>query len=188
MKIHERVKSGINILPMLEEVVKNWSDFELDTSRQENIDCQKETQTIQLIAPDYSDSVHERGGPDSCRYTDEWIKYPRVQEFLEWFAETYHGQLYRVSIVHLPSGGKVYRHADEGAYYEDKHRFHLVLSGYYDVTVIKDTEKFKAGELWTFNNKKVHEVANNSPIPRVAVIFDVKGWERKSQTGYFNPQ
>ena len=56
------------------------------------------------------------------------------------------------------------------------------------MTVIKDTEKFKAGELWTFNNKKVHEVVNNSPIPRVAVIFDVKGWERKSQTGYFNPQ
>lgn len=182
MKYHERVKTGINILHMLDEVVTNWSNFELDTSRQENIDCQKETQTIQLIAPDYSNTVHERGGPDACIHTDMWIKYPRVREFFEWFDEEYHGQLYRASIVHLPSGGKVYRHVDEGAYYEDKHRFHLVLSGYYDVSVIKDVERYKAGELWTFNNKKVHEVVNNSPIPRVAVIFDVKDWKRKVKT------
>ena len=81
-------------------------------------------------------------------------------------------------------GGVVDAHIDEGAYYADKDRFHLVLSGYYEnvvamaaneSTFIEDEELYSAGDLWWFDNKQMHHVENKSKLPRVAIIFDVLG-------------
>ena len=75
----------------------------------------------------------------------------------------------------MPAGGKVYPHKDGGEYYENKDRFHLVLSGYYDYTVDDETQRFGAGDLFWFDNKKMHSSINATPIPRISLIFDVEG-------------
>ena len=46
--MHIKLKDNINVLPMLKEVAMQWKDFELETGRQDTIECQRMTQSINL--------------------------------------------------------------------------------------------------------------------------------------------
>tara|TARA_B100000085_G_C18524035_1_gene504918 strand:+ start:1027 stop:1578 length:552 start_codon:yes stop_codon:yes gene_type:complete len=170
-KTHERLRGGINVLPMLKEVATQWDDFFIDTGRQDTIECQKETMSINLVSADVT--TKENRHTNATVETETYSRYPKVKEFMHWFEETYGGLIFRIAIVHLPADGVVHPHIDEGTYYQDKDRFHLVLSGYYDMIVNDKTEMFSAGELWWFNNNMMHDVKNASPMPRICIIFDV---------------
>lgn len=170
---HEKLKEGINVLPMIKEVAMQWHLFEANTGRQRNIPCQRETQTIELITYDRNIPHRGPGGPEECVETNHFKNFPRIREFFGWFTATYAGDVKRIAIVHLPENGKVYPHIDAGDYYKNKDRFHLVLSGYYNYIVNDETMLYSAGDLVTFDNKSMHSAENASPIPRVVVIFDV---------------
>ena len=58
-------------------------------------------------------------------------------------------------------------------HFENKDRFHLVLIGSFAFTVGDITKTLNEGELWWFDNKKVHSVKNLLDKPRISVIFDV---------------
>lgn len=169
------LQTGMNILPMMQEVGENFSDFYANTYRQDNIECQKETMSINLIkGMRYDDGTHFDDTHTTVE-TAAFEKYPKCREFLSWFTNTYGGQMGRVAIVYLGSEKKVYPHIDGGEYYKGRDRFHMVLNGYYDFTVEDETQRFNAGELWYFDNQKMHHVVNATPIVRVCLIFDVKG-------------
>lgn len=177
------IKSGFNILPMLKEVSENYKDFEAITTRT-NIPCQRETKTIYLIR---DTGLHEY--EDSKQYKN----YHQCRKFMNWFTREYSGEIMRSAIVLLPTNSSVYPHWDGEPFKKDKDRFHMVLSGYYDYTIHysnpnnekgiegsfegwgapEETVKFCAGDLWWFANKKVHSARNTSPLPRIAMIFDV---------------
>ena len=174
------LKSGFNILPMLKEVAENYKDFDITAVRQTKIIVQRETKTIFLIK-------------DTDLYTyemsKEYEKYHQCRKFFDWFTKQYSGEIMRAAIVLLPPDSVVYPHPDGEPHRKDKDRFHLVLSGYYDYTIHSDkmgtigsfegwgpaqeTVKFCAGDLWWFDNKKVHSARNVSPLPRITIIFDV---------------
>ena len=160
--VFKRLQSEVNILPILKQVAENWDDFNIQTIRQEEIPAQKETMEIR---------VRERSGHHPPHSSNHY----ECIYFLNWFEKMYGGKIYRVSIVHLSAGGKVYPHIDIGDYYKNKNRFHLVLSGYYNYTVDGETQRFGAGDLFWFDNKKMHSSANATPIPRISLIFDVEG-------------
>jgi len=182
--VFKRLESGINILPILKQVAENFNDFNLPPSRRTAKDdlrepVQKETMALRLV----------KGVPVSGKgsyfsrlnksheiiKTELYYKYNECVYFLNWFEKIYGGKIYRVTIVHLSAGGKVYPHTDPGDYYENKDRFHLGLSGYYDFTVDDETQRFGAGDLFWFDNKKIHSSINATPIPRISLIFDVEG-------------
>ena len=187
--MHIKLKDNINVLPMLKEVAMQWKDFELETGRQDTIECQRMTQSINLRKAKLETAVNLKRHINDTHTTEDtelYPRYPKVKEFMDWFESTYGGEIYRIAIVHLPEGGVVDAHIDEGAYYADKDRFHLVLSGYYEnvaamppkpeSTFIEDEiELYSAGDLWWFDNKQMHHVENKSKLPRVAIIFDVLG-------------
>ena len=54
---------------------------------------------------------------------------------MDWFEFAHMAVRYIVSQSFISEGGVVDAHIDEGAYYADKDRFHLVLSGYYENVV-----------------------------------------------------
>ncbi len=83
-------------------------------------------------------------------------------------------ELGRVMLVELPAGGRIDRHADEGAYAAHYDRFHLVLTSAHGNTFTNGDETIymQPGELWKFNHHIEHEVANNSTAPRVHLIID----------------
>jgi len=167
---------------MLKEVVMQWKDFDIDTGRQDNIECQRMTQSINLRKALTSDGIlglHINDNHNTIN-TETYGRYPKVKEFMNWFESTYGGEIHRIAIVHLPPEGVVDSHIDEGEYYADKDRFHLVLSGYYNNIIMNedirknDIEMYSAGDLWWFDNKSMHNVENiTKNIPRIAIIFDV---------------
>ena len=168
--VFKRLQSDINILPLIKEVAENFDDFNIFTNRQKSILVQKETMSIELIK-----GVPRDNKSHETENTKLYYKYDECRYFLDWFQNTYGGQIYRVLIVHLQKDGIVYPHVDVGDYYENKDRFHLVLSGYYDFTVGEETQRFGAGELFWFDNKKLHSTKNVTPITRISLIFDAKG-------------
>ena len=171
----KRLQSEVNILPILKQVAENWNDFYISTIKQNKYKAVRETMSINLIkgVPLPDDFLYDNS--QETMKTELYYKYDECVYFLNWFEKTYGGKLYRVSIVHLPAGGKVYPHKDGGKYYENKNRFHLVLSGYYNYTVEDETQRFGAGDLFWFNNKKMHSCINATPIPRISLIFDAEG-------------
>lgn len=80
----------------------------------------------------------------------------------------------RVMLVDLPPGGAIDRHFDDGAYAEHYDRFHLPLvSDPGNVFTCGDEQlHMRAGEVWQFNHRINHEVANNSSTSRVHLIID----------------
>lgn len=103
--------------------------------------------------------------------------YPYFQKtytYLENFATNIGGQLTRVMIVNLKPKTKVLPHIDEGNYYLNKDRYHLVVMTTGSVNIC-DGEKqiYKEGELWWFDNKKIHEAENISDHERIHIIFDI---------------
>jgi hypothetical protein len=171
----KQLQSEMNVLPMMKEVADNFDDFYLDTYRQDQIYCQSETMSINLIKGVVDDEQTHFDDSHTVKKTDQYYNYDNCRQFLNWFEKTYDEEIYRVAIVHLGSEQQVYPHIDGGKYYEDKNRYHMVLSGYYDFTVNEETQRFNAGELWWFDNKAMHHVKNATPIPRICMIFDAKG-------------
>lgn len=161
------------VMPVLKEVCERWDYFNRDQTRQRYLRVQGETQQIPLVG--YSRPPE---GVDHWDWSGiqnkEWIDdFPKCLEILKWLKDMLKVELYRVAILKLQDeGDQVYPHYDKGEYYIDKHRYHLVLSGYYDYNVDGETQVFSAGELWWFDNKKFHHSVNRTPMPRIALCFD----------------
>lgn len=90
-------------------------------------------------------------------------------------------ELGRAMVVNLKPGGRIIPHADEGAYADRFERFHLVLhskpGNFFHVEGADgehtETATMHTGELWWFNHKAPHWVANTSDEPRVHLIVDI---------------
>lgn len=165
---------------MLREVEAKPQFWKFDTRRQDNIPVQRETNAINLrvsIPEKDIDTIHWQEAKDHSLYDF----YPSCRKFLDKFIQDYGGVMGRVAIVKLPLGNQVYPHIDEGTYYSLRDRFHLVITGEYKY-VVEDEEKiFKEGQLWWFDNQKMHYSQTIGTKDRIAIIFDVKNsqWRNK---------
>lgn len=85
-------------------------------------------------------------------------------------------QLGRVVITKLAPGGKVDPHPDEGPYAEFYTRYHVVLQGLPGSMFHCGDEavQMQTGELWWFDSRTEHWVANNSREDRIHMIVDVR--------------
>jgi Aspartyl/Asparaginyl beta-hydroxylase len=113
--------------------------------------------------------VHE------ARWTEASLSFRFTSNFLRTFAAERGGDLGRARIVRTPAGHRTRPHIDRGEYYLFRDRYHLVLkategawlkAGDEDVTM-------RAGELWWFDNRAVHEAANRGADDHIQLIFDV---------------
>ena len=80
----------------------------------------------------------------------------------------------RVLIVNLKSSGHVTKHIDQGTYADHYERFHLVLKSNQHCfqTSGNERQRFEVGEVWWFNNKKLHTAHNVGDTDRIHIIFD----------------
>jgi len=158
----------------LTDIIIDEADWFEDTIRQDTIESQRETHTIHLVRAE-REPGKVLANSDGLRIEDAlYYKYQQVIEFIWNFADTYGGQIYRIAMVRLPPEKQVYPHYDGGTYYANKDRFHYVISGSYEMHVEEDFRIFNPGDLWWFDNKKIHHVKNISNTNRVAIIFDIK--------------
>ena len=162
------------------EVMDNYSDFDVDTRRQNEVAYHAQTKSYRLtqgVLGDAKDIFHTEG----VEKTNFYDARPKCVEFLNQFVSDYGGEIHRASLVLLPPKAEVFSHIDAGTYYEGKDRLHITIQGEYMMQVGTDVRKFKQGELWFFDNKKIHSTRNNTNIDRITMIFDVSNsdWRNK---------
>jgi hypothetical protein len=94
---------------------------------------------------------------------------------LESLASDLGGDLGRAKFARLPPGARVLPHVDRGEYYACRDRYHLVVDsdGQSVLTAGNEEIRMRTGELWWFDNKKVHSASNGSDRARTHLVFDL---------------
>ncbi|MEM1255310.1 MAG: aspartyl/asparaginyl beta-hydroxylase domain-containing protein [Cyanobacteria bacterium P01_H01_bin.21] len=177
LKHFRLIAPSINIQPFLKEITDNASLWQKDTSRQERIKVQRETNSIYLRSAVKPFPVGVTNGNDvhGSRQTSIAKKFPVIMQWLESFTQESEGELGRATIVRLAPKGQVYRHIDKGDYYRIRDRYHLVLQSAAGSLLGAGDEwiRMQPGEFWWFDNKAPHEAYNEADTWRIHLIFDV---------------
>lgn len=174
MKFFRLIRSCIDIAPLLEEVRAQEQAWLIDTSRQDKIPAQRDTDTIFIRSQTRRPDLQVNENQES-RFTDVSKLFPRAVRFITDFANEMNAHLSRAAIVRLKPKSQVLRHIDTGSYYLIRDRFHLVLYSSAGSVLISGDEqvRMQEGELWWFNNKQYHEAYNESDKWRIHYIFDL---------------
>lgn len=176
MKNFQLIKGGIDTAPFLREIGTIDNVWDLQTGRQDKIAVQREAQSIPLRGLVKSKiNGRKRRDVHESRFTTTSKRMPVACGFLFQIAEELNGCLSRGKIARLKAGSQVYPHIDRGDYYRLRDRYHLVLkSPAGSVMQTEDeTVAMAEGELWWFDNNKMHESQNNGAFDRIHMIFDL---------------
>jgi hypothetical protein len=174
MDYFRRVLTDIDLAPLLQEIEENEEAWLANTTRQDQIPIQRETQTIGIRDPIKCPDLEKSENQES-----EWSKlsesFPLACKFMSDVAQAEGGELSRAAIVRLKPKGNVYLHTDLGSYYLIRNRYHLVLKSDQGSILMSggETVRMKEGELWWFDNLQYHQAMNNSEDWRIHFIFDV---------------
>ena len=161
-------------LPLIEEIEANADLFAHSTRQQ--IKVQEHTETIMLRRPAQETSpLKSNVNVQDTLHTTLYLRFPRLAGWMEQFArEIGKGSLGMAMIVRLKPGQVVHPHYDRGLYYAARDRYHLVLrSEGSEMQCAGQTQVWRPGEVWWFNNKLRHSARNPGANWRVHVIFDV---------------
>ncbi len=174
MNYFKLIHSGIDVAPLLEEVQAQEQAWLLNTSRQDKIRVQRDTNTIFLSGPVAQPDLNVNENQES-RLTPVSKLFPKALAFMTGVAEQRNAQLSRATIVRLKPKSQVSRHIDIGSYYLIRDRFHLVLYSSAGSVLMSGGEqvRMQQGELWWFDNKQYHEAYNESDEWRIHYIFDL---------------
>jgi hypothetical protein len=174
MKFFRCVASGIDVAPLLAEIQAEESAWLVNTSRQEKIHVQRDTNTIFLRNAVKRADLHINENQES-QPTQMSARFPRAMSTMAKIAEAMKSSLSRATIVRLKPKSQVYQHIDVGSYYLIRNRFHLVLHSPSGSVLISGDEavRMRAGELWWFDNKQHHSAFNESGEWRIHYIFDL---------------
>lgn len=169
--------SGVDVAALREEIAGNAAMWLVDISRQNMFAVQRDTESIFLRTANTSAYPADTRKEEmvESRATDISLSFPRCMAFLDQFSNDERGQLQRAMIVRLRGHGKVYPHVDDGSYYVGRDRYHLVIDSPVGniMTCGDETVTMQTGEVWWFDNKKVHSSSNDSPDWRTHIIFDL---------------
>ncbi len=168
------MRAGIDVTSLLTEVMEQDGAWLINTSRQEKIGVQRDTNTIFLASAVRRADLHLNENQESA-LTPTAKLFPKALAFMQNFAREMNAELSRATIVRLKPKSQVYSHVDIGSYYFIRDRYHLVLrSPAGSVLKSGDEEvRMQEGELWWFNNKQYHEAFNESDEWRIHYIFDL---------------
>jgi hypothetical protein len=172
------IASGVDVMPILVALKHQehlWNEHELrrvhpGTPHEDVDDIWLRFQDLELT-PEQIVDAHE-----SINYT-AWYALHRVRQIVHALMAQVEGErLGRVLITRLAPGKKIKPHVDGGdhaAYYK---RYHLVLQTNDGVVFDCDGEapRQRAGEIWHFDNSKMHFVENNGGDDRIVLIVDIK--------------
>ena len=174
MNYFKLIRSGVDVAPMLEEVLSQEEAWLLNTDRQERIRVQRDTNTIFIRGAAQRPDLNLNENQES-RFTRVSELFPLAVKFMTDFAHEMNAELSRATIVRLKPNSQVFRHVDIGSYYFIRDRYHLVLQSSEGSVLMSGGEqvRMREGEIWWFNNKQYHEAYNESGDWRIHYIFDL---------------
>jgi len=173
---HLRLVKHIDIAPVKKEVgtmAPFW--WQIETRRQETITHHQDTWGIILRARRYESSAFKAADGEHESIPAKSAAYlPNTHEAVLSLAKELRIGLGRVAIVMLKPFSQSYRHYDAEPYLAGRNRYHLVVAcGEKNILSSgSETAAVREGDLWFFDNKVMHRAHNQSPVPRVHIIFD----------------
>lgn len=182
-------RESVDIHPVLREIQVNQSAWGAQTGRQRRVAVQAQTNAIPLRGLRRSKiQGRRRRDVHESRYTTLAKGFPNTVALLEALASDLGGELGRAKFARLPPGARVLPHVDRGEYYSCRDRYHLVVDsdGQSVLAAGHEEVRMRNGELWWFDNKKIHSASNRSNNPRTHLVFDVRlanGQDPKSNQG-----
>lgn len=111
----------------------------------------------------------------SLYYTAAWHRAPKCQEVIKRLMEERGWTELGIATVSVTErGGQILPHVDGGAYFDEMHRVQVSLQAGPGIQLVCEDERveMKAGEVWCFDNKRLHWVENNGYVSRVNLFFD----------------
>lgn len=176
------LKSNIDTEPFLKEIEiflkeNNWDDF-----RRRQLWEHENTLAIGLIyLQDFK--VTTSGKPETNKNSKERIEistlinckyFKNTLAFLFDFEKSNSCTIKKASIVLLEPNKKVHPHIDPAIILSDKDRYHICLKTQGSLINCEDESiTFSEGDMFWFDNKKVHSAENLGDEPRIHIIFDV---------------
>lgn len=178
-----RIASGLPVLPLLQAVEAQPSLWGEITARQDHpASPHRDTEAIFLRWCAGRDVQSVFTDLHAVEYPAFHTLHRQTWPLLDLIYANVGGrELGRAVLVNLKPGGYITPHVDEGAYADHFERFHLPLcSGVDNFFHVEgegaqptQTVHMKPGELWWFNHKQPHWVANSSKQPRIHLIVDI---------------
>ncbi|MET3133629.1 hypothetical protein AAKU55_003919 [Oxalobacteraceae bacterium GrIS 1.11] len=113
----------------------------------------------------------------------ENVDYPAYKALTEarplimWLMSRVGGErLGRCMLNKIAPGGRIFPHADTPVHSDYYSRFHIVLASNPESIFRAGDEQvnMRAGEVWWFDNKEVHEVANDGADDRIHLVVDIR--------------
>ena len=162
----------------IKEHISSYSDNEwlLETDRQEIAIHHTKTQSYKISFFEFEDIVdYSNYSPQFYSKVDKKLVdliYPIIND-MEKF---YKGKFGRILLTKLIAGQKITPHIDIiYDYFNIARRFHvpIITNELVDFYVDGEKKNLKEGECWEINNKKIHQVINNSNKDRVHLLFDI---------------
>ncbi len=176
MRYFEKLESGYEVEPILDEIYRQHSAWHLMTGRQARARVQADTQSIPLRGLRRSKIMgRRRRDVHESRPTSLSTRFPATVSTLDELANRLGGTLGRAKLALLPPGMEVQPHSDRGEYYRIRNRYHLVLrsDGGSELSAGDEQVHMQAAELWWFDNKAIHSARNRSDTARIHMIFDL---------------
>lgn len=184
MEYFKLIDDAVDPKPFLAAIDSVDDAWSLSTGRQDKIAVQREALAIPLRGLKKS-AINGRARRDvhESRWTTGSKRFPFLRAYLEDTAERLDSLLSRAKIVCLPAGKRVYPHIDRGEYYRARNRYHLVLKSTAGSWLKTEDEevRMKEGELWWFDNDRMHEAFNDGDQDRIHMIFDLLPRERAEE-------
>lgn len=177
MKHFKLHRKDVDVQPILSEIQAHSSAWSEQTGRQNRIPVQAQTNGIPLRGLRRSRIMgRRRRDVHETRYTSLAERFPRTVDLLEGLANELDGNLGRAKFARLPPGAQVLPHVDRGEYYEFRDRYHLVVESEGASVLQAGDEEIgmRTGELWWFDNKRVHSARNRSHHFRTHLVFDLE--------------
>ncbi len=176
MKYFKLIDDKVDPAPFLDEIASVPDAWALSTGRQDKIAVQREALAIPLRGLKKS-AINGRARRDvhETRWTTGSKRFPFIRAYLEEIADRLDALPSRAKVVCLPAGKRVYPHIDRGEYYRVRNRYHLVLKSSAGSWLKTEDEevRMKEGELWWFDNDRMHEAFNDGDQDRIHMIFDL---------------
>lgn len=160
---------------MASEANEYYSEWLLDTSRQESYETHKETFAFELTSLDY---MHAIGTPGQCITKRKMSTENARSELLNIVGKAEvlaNGKLIRAEFVNMKANSRIRTHKDRSDILYLARRFHVPIKTNEMVlfTSADETRHLETGKLYELNNINYHSVVNNSSDNRIHLIIDV---------------
>jgi hypothetical protein len=190
---HELVCTDLNVLPLQEELLSNYEEFDKHNQRRV-FEGSPHAQMTDIWAR-YNDinPFLERGSLKGFEAEHDSIWYPVIDKIpsvkkivFDLMSKVEGERLGGILITKLSPGGHITRHTDAGwhAQYYDKFFVPILIKegavfGFDDGDI-----HAKLGEAWWFDNSNPHWVTNNTDIDRIGMIVCIRTEKYKDKNAH----